>query len=120
MQLYGDATWSAAGYPDPGALLTVEHVERARMTVEADLAAMFRARWEKASPAEQDFLTTMASFGDQPVPRAQLAAAMGVTTDELGVPRARLIDKGLIDASGRGNLVFTMPGFAEYVRGLTN
>lgn len=119
LQLFGDATWSAAGYPDPGRRLTLAHVDRARVTVATDLAALFRARWEKATGAEQGFLTAMAGLGDGPIARADLAQALGVPSDELGVPRARLIDKGLIDAAGHGTLTFTIPGFGEYVRGLT-
>jgi hypothetical protein len=42
-----------------------------------------------------------------------------VATTDLSVPRARLIDKGIIDASSRGALIFTIPGFAEYVRAHT-
>jgi hypothetical protein len=39
-----------------------------------------------------------------------------MSTTDLSVPRARLIDKGLIDAAGRGSLTFTIPGFAAYIR----
>jgi AAA ATPase domain len=119
LQLFGDATWSAAGYPDPGGRLTTEHVERARTTVDNDLAALFRARWEKATPAEQVFLAAMAELGDGPIGRGELAQKMGVSTDDLGVPRARLMDKGLIDTAGHGTLTFTIPGFAAYVRAHT-
>lgn len=61
----------------------------------------------------------MAGLGDGPIAGAHLAQALGVPSDDLGVPRARLIDKGLIDAAGHGTLTFTIPGFAEYVRSLT-
>ena len=40
---------------------------------------------------------------------------MGTSTAELSVPRARLLDKGLVQAAGRGRLEFTIPGFADYV-----
>jgi hypothetical protein len=116
LQLFGDATWAAAGYPKPATELTAAHVEQARLFVSNDLAALFRARWEKATPAEQVFMAAMASLGDGPVARGELAAALAVASSELSVPRARLIDKGLIDTAGRGNLVFTIPGFADYVR----
>jgi hypothetical protein len=116
LQLFGDATWSAAGHPDPGARLALGHVQRARDAVDNDLAALFRARWEKATPAEQAFLAAMAHLGDGPVARGDLARALGVSTDDLGVPRARLIDKGLIDTAGHGTLTFTIPGFAAFVR----
>jgi len=61
----------------------------------------------------------MAQLGDGPIARNDLAQAMSVTTTDLSVPRARLIDKGIIDAASRGALIFTIPGFAEYVRAHT-
>lgn len=70
LQLFGDATWAAAGRPDPGARLTAAHVHTASAAVAADLAALFRARWEKASTAEQTFMAAMARLGDGPVARA--------------------------------------------------
>lgn len=44
LHLFGDATWSAVGYPDPGGRVTSAHVDQARTTVAGDLAALFRAR----------------------------------------------------------------------------
>lgn len=117
LQLIGDATWAAAGYPDAGATLGVDHVRQGETAMRVDLDAMFRARWEKATPAEQDFMQAMASLGEGPVRRADIAHALASDSDELSVPRARLIDKGLVDVAGRGQLEFTIPGFAEYVRG---
>lgn len=116
VQLVGDATWAVAGHPDRGAHLTEADVNRARVAVDADLNALFRARWEKASPGEQAFIQAMASLGDGPVMRAEIARAVGASSDDLSMPRARLIDKGLIDTAGRGALTFTIPGFAEFVR----
>jgi hypothetical protein len=120
LQLLGDATWAAAGYPDAGARITDAHVDSGERAIQADLAALFRARWEKATAAEQRFMQAMAGLGDGPVRRADVAAAVGVTSDELSVPRARLIDKGLVEVAGHGELDFTIPGFAEYVRARTD
>jgi hypothetical protein len=116
LQLIGDATWAAAGYPDPGARLTSAHLHEGQVAMRADLNALFRARWEKASVGEQEFIRAMAALGDGLVRRGELARTMGVTSDELSVPRARLIDKGIVDVAGRGELQFTIPGFAEFVR----
>jgi predicted transcriptional regulator len=65
-------------------------------------------------------MRAMAGLGDGPVRRGDIAAAVGATSDELSVPRARLIDKGLVEVAGRGELDFTIPGFAEYVRSRTD
>lgn len=58
----------------------------------------------------------MSRFGDGPVRRADLAAQMGVAGERLNVQRRRLIDKGLIESAGRGQLRYTTPGFAAFVR----
>ena len=116
VQLIGDGTWAAAGYPDAGATLTTEHVRAGERRMQDDLNALFRARWEKCSPSEQQLMHAMAALGDGPVRRADIAEHLGVTTGEVSVPRARLIDKGIIDIAGRGQLQFTIPGFAAYVR----
>jgi Mn-dependent DtxR family transcriptional regulator len=50
------------------------------------------------------------------VRRGDIAASLGVATEELSVARARLLDKGLVEAAGHGLLTFTIPGFAQYVR----
>lgn len=118
VQLYGDAIWQAAS-PEAGTVLTVDHLQRARALVEEDTQTMFRARWSKATPGEQKLLTVMALLGNGPVKRADLAARLGVGSDELSVQRRRLIDKGLIESSGHGWLRFTTPGFAAFVRAET-
>lgn len=116
LQLIGDATWTAAGRPDPGGVLSLDDVDAAQHSVREDLEAMCRARWEKCAPAEQNLMRAMAALGDGPVRRGDIAARLGVATEELSVARARLIDKGLVEAVGHGLLTFTIPGFALYVR----
>lgn len=118
LQLIADAAWVAAGRPDAGAVITSAHVRAAQSAVEADMDAMFRARWANASPGERDFLAAMASVGDGAVRRADIAQVLGVTSQSLSVPRARLIDKGFLQAGQYGSLEFTIPGFAEFVRNL--
>jgi hypothetical protein len=118
VQLYGDAIWQAAA-PEAGGVLGVAHLRQAQEIVAADTAAMFRARWAKASTGEQRLLTAMARFGDRPVRRRDLAEALGVSTTYLSVQRRRLLDKGLIETAGRGRLQFTTPGFAAFIQAET-
>ena len=117
LQVIGDAVWTVAGHPDPGAVLTGAQLDAARPAIADDLAALFRTRWNAASPGERDFMHAMAASGDGPVPRAAIAAELGVASGALSVTRARLLDKGLIMSVGYGELAFTIPGFADYVRG---
>jgi hypothetical protein len=60
----------------------------------------------------------MAAGGEEAVTRAEVAARMGRDTRAISVPRERLLDKGVIEAAGHGRLRFTLPGFADYIRGL--
>lgn len=116
VQLIADAAWTAAGRPDPGSSVSVTAVERGRIAMQADLAALYRARWSACAPAERRLLATIADLGDGPVPRSAIAAAMKTGSNQLSTPRARLIDKGLIQPADRGMLEFTIPGFAAFVR----
>ncbi|MEJ7832912.1 MAG: AAA family ATPase [Nocardioides sp.] len=115
LQLYGDALWRSAR-PDAGGVLSVDHLAAARRQVDAELETMFRARWAKAAPGERRLLAAMAALGDDAVRRGDVAERLGVTTNDLSVPRRSLIDKGLIEVAARGMLRFTVPGFAEFVR----
>ncbi len=115
LQLVGDASWAAAGYPANGSV-TRAHVQAAQSHVADEMQALYAARWDKATRLEQDFMAAMAARGDGPIERAAIAEALEVSTRELSVPRARLIDKGLVVASGRGALIFTVPGFAAWIR----
>lgn len=115
LQLYGDALWRTAR-PDRGEVLQPDLLDAARNAVEVELATMFRARWAKAAPGERRLLAAMAALGDDAVRRSEVAEQMGVTSNDLSVPRRSLIDKGLVEVAARGLLRFTVPGFAEFVR----
>jgi hypothetical protein len=116
VQLLADASWVAAGRPDPGGTITVDHVRLGWEAVQDDLEALFRGRWANATAQERELMTAMADLGDGPVKRADIAEKMSVRAESLGVPRGRLIDKGFIQAAGRGMVEFTIPGFAVFIR----
>jgi hypothetical protein len=80
---------------------------------------MYRARWDGAPQLERDLMAAMAGLavrGTEVVARADVAAAMRRESRAISVPRARLIDRGVIEASGRGRLRFTLPGMARWIR----
>jgi hypothetical protein len=78
---------------------------------------LYRARWERATPAQRAVLRALAQTGgDEPVPVADLAAALGKRrVSDLSVARDELIKKGLVYAPQRGLLAFTVPGMHEFV-----
>lgn len=118
VQLYGDAAWVSAGYPDAGDTITRAHVDEGQVDVEEALAGMFAARWALATPKQQQFLSAMASVqhDDGPVERSDVAEKLKQTVTTVSHHRAELIAKGLIRSTGRGKLEFTVPGFGAYIR----
>lgn len=116
IQLIGEQMWQAAGYPDPGTALTVEHFQRAAQQFDTSQHDFFRARWMKASGREAEMLTAVASLGDGPQRRMDVARALGVPTSAISMARSSLMDKGLIETVKHGYLSFTAPGFAEFIR----
>lgn len=116
IQLLGSTTWDAA-QAEAGRSITVADVRQGLTDATAQILAMFQARWDAATPHEQDFIEAMAVHGDGPVARGEIARELGRTTRSISVPRERLIDKGIIVPAGHGKLQFTIPGFAGYVRG---
>jgi hypothetical protein len=70
-----------------------------------------------ATDAEQRYLASMADLGDPPYRVGAIAERYGAR-DQRGVSvhREGLIQKGLIWSPRRGQLDFTVPLFAEYLR----
>ncbi|BAX95536.1 hypothetical protein MSTE_00186 [Mycobacteroides stephanolepidis] len=118
LQLYADAAWARAGYPDSGGQIRIADVEHATRQVAEDMEALFRARWNNATPVQRRFMSAMAESlsDDRSASRAEVAAAMGRDSRAISAARAALIDKGLIAVAGHGLLEFTISGFAEFVR----
>jgi DNA-binding transcriptional ArsR family regulator len=119
LHLVGEATWFAA-QPEEGATLDAADVRRGTPDVESGVNALFRARWENATAAERSFLQAMATSGNDVVKRSEIAEALGVSTRALSVDRRNLLDKGLVEAPQRGYLTFSIPGFGQFVRDMTD
>jgi hypothetical protein len=112
IQVYGHATWQVADGPIVGAIDAKEALTLGERELEADLYA---GRWDRASEKAQAYLREMARLGDGPVSSGEVAAAFG--GHRAAAPtRDRLIDDGLIFSPARGQVAFTVPGFAHYVR----
>ena len=105
-----------AAAPVAGDVLELADLQAGEDRMRGQMAAMCRARWDSASELEQSFLAAMADYAQEIVPREHIAHTMGRDTRSISVPRARLIDRGVIEAAGRGRLRFTLPGMAAWVR----
>lgn len=118
LQVLAHATWESAQPSASGELLDLADVEQGLPLADDQLTSMYAARWAAATDLERQMMAAMAEIGSPTVTRAEIAAALGRPTQALGVPRERLIDKGIIEPAGRGEVRFTMPGFDRYIREL--
>jgi len=113
LQQFGQDTWNAAEGPN----LTLTD---ARVGAERGRAALdngfFRARWDRATRAEQRYLRAMAADGDGGSSSGEVASRLGSKTNSFGPARANLMAKGLIYAPEHGVVAFTVPGMADFVQ----
>ncbi len=124
IQAYGKAVWDRA----PRSPITAGDVAVAAPEAESELAVgFFGSRFERATPGERDYLRAMAdaavtlagtgSLDDvESVPTADVAAVLGKKPQSLSPARDALLKKGLIYASERGRIAFTVPHFGRYLR----
>jgi hypothetical protein len=126
VQAYGKVTWDVA----VGSPIRLADVQEAAPEAEAELATgFFGARYDRATPAERDYMRTMAELGadhagdscpsagsDPPVTTARVAQALGRKPQSLSPARDGLIKKGLVYSSERGTVAFTVPHFGQFLR----
>jgi hypothetical protein len=120
VQAYGKATWDAA----VASPVVAADVVEAGPHAEAELAVgFFGARYERATPAERDYMRTMAELGvgtdrdgSGAVTTAEVARSLGRRPQSLSPARDGLIKKGLVYSSERGTVAFTVPHFGHFLR----
>jgi AAA ATPase domain len=113
VQAYGKVTWDIA----PESPITAEDVRVAAPDAEAELAVgFFGSRYERATPAERDYMRAMAALGDGPIGTSEIAVSLGRKPSSLSPARDNLIKKGLIYSAERGMIAFTVPHFGHFLR----
>jgi hypothetical protein len=116
VQAYGKAVWDNAVGPEIG----LDDVRVAVPEAEAELAVgFFGSRFERATPAEREYLRAMAEAGesdDDAVATAAVASVLGKKPQSLSPARDSLLKKGLIYSGERGQIAFTVPHFGRYLR----
>lgn len=115
LQEWGRGVWDVA-VANP---ISAEDVEAAIPEVERKLSQdFFAVRLTRTTPAERRYCAAMAGLGDGAQESAAIARSMGYTNVRAASSlRASLIDKGILYSVGRGKLDFTVPRFAEFMRG---
>ncbi len=117
VQAYGKVTWDTA-VANP---IRVSDVREAAPEAESELAVgFFGARYDRATPAERDYMRAMADLGarhdDGPVATAEVARTLARRPQSLSPARDGLIKKGLVYSSERGTVAFTVPHFGKFLR----
>jgi AAA ATPase domain len=113
VQAYGKVTWDVAA----SSPITAGDVAVAAPEAENELAVgFFGSRYERATPAEREYMRAMAAIGDESLPTSAVAEELGRKPSSLSPARDGLIKKGLIYSSERGLIGFTVPHFGKFLR----
>jgi hypothetical protein len=115
VQAYGKVAWDVA----PTSPISTADVRVAAPEAEAELAVgFFGSRYERATPAEREYLRAMADVadsGDDAVSTAEVAKWIGRPPQSLSPARDGLLKKGLVYSGQRGRIAFTVPHFGRYL-----
>ncbi len=118
VQAYGKVAWDIA----PRSPISAGDVAMAAPVAESELAVgFFGSRYERATPAEREYLRAMADVAlteqpDEPVLTAAVAEALDRSPQSVSPARDALLKKGLIYSGQRGRIAFTVPHFGRYLR----
>ncbi len=113
VQAYGKVTWDVATESP----VTAQDVAVAAPEAGSELAVgFFGSRYERATPAEREYMRAMATLGDEPVPTSRVADELSRKPSSVSPARDALIKKGLIYSSERGLIAFTVPHFGRFLR----
>ena len=120
IQAYAKAAWDAA----PDDPITVKDVQVAAPEAEQELAVgFFGSRYERATPAEREYLLAMAELTqgrDEGAATSDIAVYLGRKPSSLSPARDSLMKKGLVYSAERGHIAFTVPHFGHYLLGRTD
>jgi len=76
----------------------------------------FRVRLDRLTPKERAYVIAMSNLGDGPYRSSEISDSLGETVQSLGPRRAKIIKKGMIYSPAHGDIDFTVPMFADYLR----
>ncbi len=114
LQEFGKQAWNTANGPE----IALTDVEAAVVLAVDDLdRGFFRARIDKTTDAERDYLRAMAALGGPgPYKSGEVSKQMGKKITQTGPVRDSLIKRGLCYAPRHGEIAFTVPMFDAFVR----
>ena len=117
IQAYGKVAWDVA----PRSPITAADVNVAAPQAEAELAGgFFGSRFERATPAEREYLRAMADLviddESTDIGTSAVADVLGRNAQSLSPARDALLKKGLVYSGQRGRIAFTVPHFGRYLQ----
>jgi hypothetical protein len=118
LQEFGKQAWNAAD----GQSIEFADVGKATVLALDDLdRGFFRARIDRTTDAERDYLRAMAALGGPgPYKSGAVSGRLGKKTTQTGPVRDSLIKRGLCYAPRHGEIAFTVPMFDGFVRRALN
>lgn len=114
LQEFGKQAWNVAEGPS----IRLDDMAAAVDLATGDLdTGFFRARIDKTTDAEREYLRAMAALGGPgPYRSGDVSRGLGKTTAQTGPVRDSLIKRGLCYAPRHGQLAFTVPMFDSFIR----
>ena len=113
LQEWGYQAWNVAD-ASPIRAADVEAASAAALRRLDD--GFFRVRLDRLTPKERDYVVAMARLGDSPYRSGDVADALGEELSKLSPRRANIISKGMIYSPAHGDIAFTVPMFAAFLR----
>ncbi|MDO5531582.1 ATP-binding protein [Sutterella sp.] len=113
LQAWAFHAWNIAEGP---AITEADIAASCRKTIGDLDSGFFRVRFDRLSKTEIRFVEAMASLGDGPYAIGKIAEVLKKQPRSLGPTRASIMEKGMIYAPRYGELDFTVPLFADFMR----
>jgi len=113
IQEYGRSAWAL----NTGKRITLADTKAAKLLVEADLdESFFEGRIGRLTDTERAYVSAMAALGDGPQDSSQVARLLQRKATSLSPVRDELMRNAVIYAPRRGQVDFTVPHCAAFVR----
>lgn len=113
LQEWGYQSWNTAD----GSPIDADDIDKASEKALSRLDdGFFKVRFDRLTPSEREYVCAMAKLGDGPYRSSDVADKMGRQMQRLGPMRASIIKKGMIYSPSHGDIDFTVPLFADYLR----
>lgn len=113
LQEWGYQAWNLA-QASPIEAGVIKHAKAGALARLDD--GFFTVRFDRLTPKEREYVRAMAQLGDGPYRSADVADHLDERAQSLGPRRSTIIHKGMIYSPSYGDIAFTVPMFADYLR----